>query len=568
MTTPVRSKATPPSQNYVRIFDTTLRDGEQAPGATLTSEEKLEVARALSRLGVDVIEAGFPSASPDDFQAVHDIAETIGGESVAGRPSSEPPIICGLARATEKDIQTAFDAIKIAKFPRIHIFLATSPLHREHKLRMTKEQVMVRAREMVTFAKKLCDDIEFSPEDAGRTEPEFLHEVLTAVIECGATTLNIPDTVGYTVPAEFGAIIEGIMKNVKGVENVVVSVHCHDDLGLATANALAGISAGARQAEVTINGIGERAGNTSLEEVVMALQTRQPMYGLKTGIDATQLVRTSRLVSVRTGMVVPPNKAIVGANAFAHESGIHQDGMLKHAGTYEIMRPETVGASKTLLVMGKHSGRHAFGVRLKELGHVLEGEALEAAFQRFKILADKKKRITDADLEALAASEVARGIEYYALDAVQVTCGSNGMPTATVRLRCPDGELRTQAAVGTGPVHAVFTAVDEIVKAPSELVEYTINAVTEGIDALGHASVHVRAVGSSDGRLNAQHGTSGAAILHGQAADSDVIVASTKAYIGALNRLLVTLGTYDKQAEKSQVNEKSQVREQSTGAAE
>ncbi|HEY1536270.1 MAG TPA: 2-isopropylmalate synthase, partial [Polyangiaceae bacterium] len=489
MTTPVRSKATKPSSDYVRIFDTTLRDGEQAPGATLTSEEKLEVARALSRLGVDVIEAGFPSASPDDFQAVHDIAEMIGKEALPGRPSSEPPIICGLARATEKDIQTAFDAIKVAKFPRIHIFLATSPLHREHKLRMTKEQVMARAREMVSFAKTMCDDIEFSPEDAGRTEPEFLHEVLTAVIECGATTLNIPDTVGYTVPAEFGAIIDGIIKNVKGIEDVVVSVHCHDDLGLATANALAGIAAGARQAEVTINGIGERAGNTSLEEVVMALQTREPMYGLKTGIDATQLVRTSRLVSVRTGMVVPPNKAIVGANAFAHESGIHQDGMLKHAGTYEIMRPETVGASKTLLVMGKHSGRHAFGVRLKELGHVLEGEALEAAFQRFKTLADKKKRITDADLEALAATEVARGIEYYALDAVQVTCGSNGMPTATVRLRCPDGELRTQAAVGTGPVHAVFTAIDEIVKAPSELVEYTINAVTEGIDALGHASV-------------------------------------------------------------------------------
>ncbi|HTA90164.1 MAG TPA: 2-isopropylmalate synthase [Polyangiaceae bacterium] len=567
MTTPV-SKHNRPPQDYVRIFDTTLRDGEQCPGATLTSEEKLEVARALSRLGVDVIEAGFPSASPDDFQAVHDIAESIGVEPISGRPSSEPPIICGLARATEKDIQTAFDAIKVAKFPRIHIFLATSPLHREHKLRMTREQVVARAREMVSFAKTLCDDIEFSPEDAGRTEPEFLHEVLTAVIECGATTLNIPDTVGYTVPAEFGAIIDGIMKNVKGIENVIVSVHCHDDLGLATANALAGIHAGARQAEVTINGIGERAGNTSLEEVVMALQTRQPMYGLKTGIDATQLVRTSRLVSVRTGMVVPPNKAIVGANAFAHESGIHQDGMLKHAGTYEIMRPETVGASKTLLVMGKHSGRHAFSVRLKELGHALDGEALEAAFQRFKVLADKKKRITDADLEALAASEVGRGVEYYALDAVQVVCGSSGMPTATVRLRCPDGELRTQAAVGTGPVHAVFTAIDEIVKAPSELVEYTINAVTEGIDALGHASVRVRAVGSSDNRLNAQHGSGGAAILHGQAADSDVLVASTKAYLGALNRLLVTLGTYDKQADKSQVTEKSPIREQTTGAAE
>ena len=428
MTSPVAKKHTKPPADYVRIFDTTLRDGEQAPGATLTSEEKLEVARALSRLGVDVIEAGFPSASPDDFQAVHDIAETVGIEPISGRPSSEPPIICGLARATEKDIQTAFDAIKIARYPRIHVFLATSPLHREHKLRMTKEQVVERARTMITFAKSLCDDIEFSPEDAGRTEPDFLHEVLTAVIECGATTLNIPDTVGYTVPSEFGAIIDGIMKNVKGVEGVVVSVHCHDDLGLATANALAGIAAGARQAEVTINGIGERAGNTSLEEVVMTLQTRQPMFGLKTGIDATQLVRTSRLVSVRTGMVVPPNKAIVGANAFAHESGIHQDGMLKHAGTYEIMRPETVGASKTLLVMGKHSGRHAFGVRLKELGHALEGEALEAAFQRFKVLADKKKRITDADLEALANSEVGRGVEYYALDAVQVVCGSGECP--------------------------------------------------------------------------------------------------------------------------------------------
>jgi 2-isopropylmalate synthase len=560
MTSPVKSPR--PPKDYVRIFDTTLRDGEQAPGATLTSEEKLEVARALSRLGVDVIEAGFPSASPDDFQAVRDIAETVGIEPISGRPSPEPPIVCGLARATQKDIQTAFDAIKIAKFPRIHVFLATSPLHREHKLRMSKEQVVARAREMITFAKSLCDDIEFSPEDAGRTEPEFLHEVLSAVIECGATTLNIPDTVGYTVPSEFGAIIDGIMKNVKGVADVVVSVHCHDDLGLATANALSGIMAGARQAEVTINGIGERAGNTSLEEIVMTLQTREPLFGLKTGIDATQLVRTSRLVSVRTGMVVPPNKAIVGANAFAHESGIHQDGMLKHAGTYEIMRPETVGASKTTLVMGKHSGRHAFAVRLRELGHALEGEALEAAFQRFKTLADKKKRITDADLEALANSEIGRGVEYYALDAVQVTCGSNGMPTATVRLRCPDGELRVQAAVGTGPVHAAFTAVDEIVKAPSELLEYTINAVTEGIDALGHASVRVRAIGSSDNRLNAQHGSGGAAILHGQAADSDVIVASTKAYLGALNRLLVTLGTYEKQAEKSQV------REQTTGAAE
>ncbi|HEX6275116.1 MAG TPA: 2-isopropylmalate synthase [Polyangiaceae bacterium] len=525
--------------NIVRIFDTTLRDGEQSPGATLTSEEKLEVARALSRLGVDVIEAGFPSASPDDFEAVKAIAESVGTASVEGRPSSEPPIICGLARTTEKDIRTAYEAVKVAKRPRIHTFLATSPIHREHKLRMTKEQVVERAVAMVKLAKSLCNDVEFSPEDAGRTEPEFLHEVLSAVVEAGATTLNIPDTVGYTVPEEFGALIAGIIAHVKGVENVVVSVHCHNDLGLATANTLAGIRAGARQAEVTINGIGERAGNTALEEVVMALSTRRPVYGLETNIDTTQLTRTSRLVSMRTGMMVQPNKAIVGANAFAHEAGIHQDGMLKHQATYEIMRPDAVGASQSLLVLGKHSGRHAFQVRLRELGHVLDGEVLDAAFSRFKLLADKKKRITDADIEALAASEIGKGREFFQLDAVQVTAGSNGMPTATVRLRGPDGELVTQAAVGTGPVHAVFRAIDEIVKAPAELLEYSINNVTEGIDALGHASVRLRAQ-ASDGRVNPQHGSGSAPILHGHAADTDVIVASTKAYLAALNRVLAT----------------------------
>jgi 2-isopropylmalate synthase len=541
MTSPV----TRPDPNYVRIFDTTLRDGEQSPGATMTSEEKLEVARALSRLGVDVIEAGFPSASPDDFDAVKEIAKTIGNDVPQGRLSSEPPIICGLARATEKDIRTAYDAVAVAKHPRIHTFLATSPIHREHKLKMTKEQVVQRAREMVTLARSLCEDVEFSPEDAGRTEPEFLYEVLTAVIEAGATTLNIPDTVGYTVPEEFGAMIAGIMQNVKGASDVTISVHCHNDLGLASANALAGIRAGARQAEVTINGIGERAGNTSLEEIVMALHTRAPLFGLRTGVDTTQLTRTSRLVSLRTGMMVQPNKAIVGANAFAHEAGIHQDGMLKHAQTYEIMTPESVGASKTLLVLGKHSGRHAFAVRLRELGHVLEGEALEAAFLRFKVLADKKKRITDADLEALAASEVGRAREYFSLEAVQVTCGSNGMPTATVKLKNPAGENIVNAAVGTGPVHAVFTAIDEIIQAPSELIEYSINAVTEGIDALGHASVRLRAV-TNDGRVNPQHGSGQTHVFHGNAADSDVIVASTKAYLAALNRLLAMLGTYDK----------------------
>src|SRR5882757_6863715 len=458
MTTPVRSKAPTPPRDYVRIFDTTLRDGEQAPGATLTSEEKLEVARALSRLGVDVIEAGFSSASPDDFQAVHDIAETVGIEPIAGRPSSEPPIVCGLARATEKDIQTAFDAIKIAKFPRIHVFLATSPLHREHKLRMTKEQVLARARQMITFAKSLCDDVEFSPEDAGRTEPEFLHEVLSAVVECGATTLNIPDTVGYTVPSEFGAIIDGIMKNVKGVEDVIVSVHCHDDLGLATANALAGIMAGARQAEVTINGIGERAGNTSLEEIVMTLQTRQPLFGLKTGIDATQLVRTSRLVSMRTGMVVPPNKAIVGANAFAHESGIHQDGMLKHAGTYEIMTPASVGLVRSTLVMGKHSGRHDFKMKLRELGFELGDNAVNDAFRRFKDLADRKKEVFDEDIVALVDDEVLRGHDRVKFVSLQVVAGSRGPQTAELEVEL-DGVVRSAKTSGNGPVDATFNAI-------------------------------------------------------------------------------------------------------------
>ncbi len=532
------------NNDYVRIFDTTLRDGEQCPGATMTSDEKLEVARALSRLGVDVIEAGFPAASPDDLSAVQRIAESVGRDIPEGRPLraggvAAPPIICGLARATEKDIEKAFEGVKRAVHPRIHTFLATSPIHREHKLRMTKEQVVERAVKMVTYARSMCSDIEFSPEDAGRTEPEFLYEVLTAVIEAGATTLNIPDTVGYTLPHEFGALIAGIKQNVKGIERAIISVHCHNDLGLATANALAGILNGARQAEVTINGIGERAGNTSLEEVVMTLATRRPVFNLNTGVDTPQLTRTSKLVSARTGMVVQPNKAIVGANAFAHESGIHQDGMLKNQETYEIMRPEAVGAQKTLLVLGKHSGRHAFMVRLRELGYPLQDEGLDKAFERFKVLADKKKRITDADLIALAASEEHHGPELYKLEAVHVSAGS-GMPTASVRLTCPDGESRVTAAIGTGPVHALFTAVDQLVAAPAELLEYSINAVTEGIDALGEASVRVRAKGEAL-RENPQLGTGSSAVFSGHAADTDVLVASTKAYLSALNRLLAVL---------------------------
>ncbi len=543
---------TPPN-DYVRIFDTTLRDGEQSPGATLTSDEKLEVARTLSRLGVDVIEAGFPAASPDDLAAVRRIAEVVGQNLPEGRPhrphGAEPPIICGLARATEKDIDKAFQGVGAAKHPRIHTFLATSPIHREHKLRMSRTDVVERASKMVAYARSMCEDIEFSPEDAGRTEPEFLYEVLTAVIEAGATTLNIPDTVGYTLPHEFGELIAGIARNVKGIEKAIISVHCHNDLGLATANTLAGIRGGARQVEVTINGIGERAGNTSLEEVVMSLATRRPVFGLDTGIDTTHLTRTSKLVSARTGMVVQPNKAIVGANAFAHESGIHQDGMLKNEETYEIMRPETVGASKSLLVLGKHSGRHAFSVRLTELGMPLDGDALDSAFERFKVLADKKKRITDADLEALAASESRHGPELFKLEAVHVSCGS-GLPTASVKLRGPGGETQTTAAIGTGPVHAVFNAVDQLVKAPAELLEYSINAVTEGIDALGEASVRVRAHGEALVE-NPQLGSGQSSIFHGHAADTDVIVASTKAYLSALNRLLATLDAKKKVSESA-----------------
>ncbi|HTB78657.1 MAG TPA: 2-isopropylmalate synthase, partial [Polyangiaceae bacterium] len=380
-------------EGYVRIFDTTLRDGEQCPGATMTSAEKLEVARALARLGVDVIEAGFPAASPDDLAAVRAIAEGVGTRSVEGRPSADPPIICGLARASRGDIDRAWEAVKGAAHPRVHTFLATSELHMKHKLRMSPADVLARVTEMVAHARGLCEDVEFSPEDAGRSEPQFLYEVLTRAIAAGATTLNIPDTVGYTTPDEFGALIRGIRENVPGAAGVILSVHCHNDLGLATANALAGILAGARQAEVTINGIGERAGNTSLEEVVMALATRTAKFSLRTGIDTTQLFRLSRLVSTVTGMVVQPNKAIVGANAFAHESGIHQDGMLKHQETYEIMLPESVGVTQTSLVLGKHSGRAALAARLTELGYTFDNAALDRIFMRFKSLADRRKAV-------------------------------------------------------------------------------------------------------------------------------------------------------------------------------
>jgi 2-isopropylmalate synthase len=514
----------------VRIFDTTLRDGEQSPGATMTSAEKLEVARALARLGVDVIEAGFPAASPDDLAAVRAIAESVRG-----------PIICGLARASRSDIDKAWAAVSVAERPRIHTFLATSELHMTHKLRMTRAEVLARVAEMVAYAKSLCPDVEFSPEDAGRSDPAFLHEVLAHAIRAGATTLNIPDTVGYTTPDEFGALIRGIRESVPGVDAVTLSVHCHDDLGLATANTLAGLQAGARQAEVTINGIGERAGNTSLEELVMALATRGARLGLGTGIDTTQLVRTSRLVSLVTGMLVPPNKAIVGANAFAHESGIHQDGMLKHESTYEIMRPESVGASQTRLVLGKHSGRAALTARLAELGYSFDGTAIDRVFARFKALADRRKSVADADLEAIVLDEAKAPEALFSLEGLQVGCGTQGMPTATVRLRGPNGRVRVHASVGTGPVHAAYKAIDALVQEPAELLEFSVRSVTEGIDALGEVTVRVRALADRDAP-SAQHDLQGPLVFHGHGADSDIIVAAATAYLKALNRMVVALG--------------------------
>jgi len=534
--------------NYVRIFDTTLRDGEQSPGATLTSSEKIEIAHGLTRLGVDVIEAGFPAASPDDLEAVRRIAIEVGnptpGESVLSRPV---PIICGLARATKADIDAAWEAVQHAARPRIHTFLATSPIHMRYKLKMDPEEVVNQTRDLVAYAKTLCEDVQFSPEDAGRSDPEFLYLVLNEAIKAGATTLNIPDTVGYTYPDEFGEMIAGIIENTPGIEDVIVAVHCHDDLGLATANTLAGIKAGARQAEVTINGIGERAGNTSLEEVAMALYTRRTIFGLETGIDTTQIFRISRMVSNYTGIAVQPNKAIVGANAFAHEAGIHQDGLLKNQATYEIMKPETVGLLRSRLVLGKHSGRHALRVRLEELGYQLDKEELAQTFSRFKDLADKKKTITDADLEALVSDEIYQPREIYSLDGLQVACGTIGLPTATVRLIGPDGELHVQAAIGTGPVDAAYKAIDEIIKISNTLLEFSVRAITEGIDALGEVTVRLKAEnGAIPRRTSPQSGRAHRLTFGGHGADTDIIVASAKAYLAAVNKILAASGRYGK----------------------
>ncbi len=541
--------------NYVAIFDTTLRDGEQSPGATLTSVEKVEIAHSLARLGVDVIEAGFPAASPDDLEAVRRIAVDVGnpspGVSIISR---SVPIICGLARATKSDIDAAWEAVQYASRPRIHTFLATSPIHMRYKLKMDPEEVVERTQEMVAYTKKYCEDVQFSPEDAGRSDPEFLYLVIGEAIKSGATTINIPDTVGYTTPSEFGALIAGIVENTPGIEKVVLAVHCHDDLGLATANTLAGIRAGARQAEVTINGIGERAGNTSLEEVAMILHTRRAVLGLETGIDTTQIARVSRMVSNYTGISVQPNKAIVGANAFAHEAGIHQDGLLKNQATYEIMQPETVGLQKSTLVLGKHSGRHALRVRLDELGFDLNEEELDQTFSRFKDLADKKKAITDADLEALVSDEIYQPQEIFSMDGLQVACGTIGMPTATVRLIGPDGELKVQAAIGTGPVDAAYKAIDEIVQVRNTLLEFSIRAITEGIDALGEVTVRLQAEnGAVPHRTSPQDGQTHRRTFGGHSTDTDIIVAAAKAYLAALNKLLAASRRYGKAKKTTEI---------------
>ncbi|MBW4435691.1 MAG: 2-isopropylmalate synthase [Pleurocapsa minor GSE-CHR-MK-17-07R] len=521
MTSPISRET---DENVVLFFDTTLRDGEQSPGATLSSSEKLEIARQLKRLGVDIIEAGFPAASPDDLAAVQRIAQEVGTE--------DGPIICGLARAVEQDIRTCWEGVKMAARPRIHTFLGTSDIHLKYQTGLTRAQAIEVVKTNVALARSLCADVEFSPMDAGRTDPQFLVEICATAVAAGATTLNIPDTVGYVTPQEWGELIAMLVAETPGAgpgSGVIWSVHCHNDLGMATANSLAGVVNGARQVEVTINGIGERAGNTSLEEVAMALQTRPQFYNLRTNINSREIVKTSRMVSNYTGMHVQPNKAIVGANAFAHEAGIHQDGMLKNASTYEIMTPESVGWTQSRLVLGKHSGRHALKVRLHELGYELEKEQVNAVFERFKVLADAKKNVTDADLEALMADELHRPVEYFKLAEIQVTCGTMGMPTATAKMVTPEGEETIVAAVGTGPVDACYRAVDLVVQCPNTLIEYSVHSVTAGIDALGEVTVRIAepASGRSFG---------------GYGADDDIIVASVKAYLAALNRMVAGMG--------------------------
>lgn len=520
---------TQPSTDRIIIFDTTLRDGEQCPGATLNVDEKLAIARQLARLGVDVIEAGFAYASPGDFEAVQKIAQAVGTE--------DGPVICSLARAIRADISAAAEALKPAAKGRIHTFISTSDIHLEYQLRKTRAEVLAIAEEMVAYAKSFVTDVEFSPMDAARSDPEYLYQVLERAIAAGATTVNIPDTVGYMTPSEFGGLIKGIKENVPNIDQAIISVHGHNDLGLAVANFLEAVKNGARQLECTINGIGERAGNASLEELVMALHVRRqyfnPFVGRPvaseaplTNIDTRQIYKTSRLVSNLTGMLVQPNKAIVGANAFAHESGIHQDGVLKNKLTYEIMDAQSIGLTDNQIVLGKHSGRHAFGARLKELGFELSETEVNKAFLKFKDLADKKKEISDWDLEAIVNDEIQQAPELFRLELVQVSCGSNARPTATITLISPTGEELTDAAIGTGPVDAIYKAINRVVNVPNQLIEYSVQSVTAGIDAIGEVTIRLR----YNDRM-----------FSGHAANTDIIVASAQAYVNALNRLYAAL---------------------------
>lgn len=492
------------------IFDTTLRDGEQSPGASLNASEKIEIARQLERLGVDVIEAGFPIASPGDFASVKMVSHNI-----------KKSVVCALARAIPKDIETASQAIKGARRKRLHVFLATSAIHRRFKLKKAKEEIVRLARAAIKQARNLVEEVEFSPEDASRTEIDFLCEVVEEAIKSGAAVINIPDTVGYALPEEFGKTIKSLYQRVPNINKAIISVHCHNDLGLATANSLAGVLNGARQVECTINGLGERAGNAALEEIVMAIKTRSSLFNFKTGINTREIYRTSRLVSTLTGILVQPNKAIVGQNAFRHEAGVHQDGILKERTTYEIMRPQDVGVPESKLVLGKHSGRHAFFSRLASLGYSLKKAELEKAYQSFIRLADKKKEIFDEDLVAIIEEEVVATPEIYHLEYIHTVSGNRIVPTATVRLK-HQGKILEGASSGDGPVDAACRAMDKLTGIKAELADYRLRAVTKGKDALGEVMVKVRC---------------GEKMVIGRGVSTDIIEASAKAYLHAINKL-------------------------------
>jgi 2-isopropylmalate synthase len=496
----------------IYIFDTTLRDGEQSPGVNLNTKEKVEIALQLEKLGVDRIEAGFPAASPGDLAAVNAVARAVKNAT-----------IIGLSRSREQDIDAVREALQGAQDPCIHLFLATSPIHRKHKLRMEKEQVLETAERAIRYAKQYFDKIEFSPEDAGRTELDFLCQVTDMAIKAGATVVNIPDTVGYMNPQEFGNIFKTLKENVPNIEKIQLSAHCHDDLGMATANALAAILNGADQVEGTINGIGERAGNTAIEEIAMALATRPDFFGAQTTLNLKEIAKTSRLVSKLTGMVVPGNKAIVGANAFAHESGIHQDGMLKEKTTYEIISPDTIGLKESKLVLGKHSGRHAFREKLIDLGYELEEEAVNTAFAKFKDLADRKKTVSDEDIRAMLEEKLIDTPEVYTLETIQVSYGNQSTPSASVRIRKTEGEVVEEAAIGNGSVDAIYNAIDKVTNEIVELEDYSIKSVSQGKDAQGEVHVVLK-----QDEVSAQ----------GRGLSTDILEASARAYIDALNRLI------------------------------